>query len=84
MPPERIVVGVARPALEDVLPSRLVARRHLEKYIEDPAVAAGWFDMIEAFEVAVGRMLGVEAGRVGIYDVSSLKRQLADYVKGES
>jgi len=56
----------------------------LSMQVEDPAVAAGWFDMIEAFEVAVGRMLGVEAGRVGIYDVSSLKRQLADYVKGES
>lgn len=51
--------------------------------VDDPAVAAAWFDLMEAFEEAVGRILGVESGRVEVYDVDLLKRHLAGRAKGE-
>lgn len=50
--------------------------------VDDPVVAAAWFDLIEAFEEAVGRILGVELGRVKVYDVDLLKRHLAGRAKG--
>ena len=52
--------------------------------VDDPAVAAAWFDLIAAFEEAVGRILGVESGRVEVYDVDLLKRRLAGRAKGET
>lgn len=50
--------------------------------LNDPAVAAVWFDIIEAFEEAVGRILGVESGGVSIYDIDSLRKQLAEHAEG--
>lgn len=49
--------------------------------MDDPEVVAGFFDLIEAFEEAMGRILGVAEGRLALYDVDSLKRGLSTGTK---
>ena len=60
------------------------SKRSVSMDLGDPAIAEAWFDLIEAFEEAAGRILGVESGRLSIYDVDSLKQQLAAHAKGEA
>lgn len=56
----------------------------LSMELEDPGVIAAWFDLIEAFQEAVGRILGVQSGRIEVYDVETLKQRLAAHLEGES